>query len=123
VTETRKKRLEADHPDMLASMGNLTWTYRNQGRWSAAEELDTQVMETREKKPRADHPDILTSMNNLALKWKGQGRDKEAIRPMQECVSSRMRMLGALHHLKLSSAKALVGWKAENLEIDEGIIS
>ena len=61
-----KKKLGADHPATLTSMGNLASTYRNQGRWDAAEELDVQVMEMSKKKLGADHPDTLTSMANLA---------------------------------------------------------
>jgi hypothetical protein len=44
------------------------------------------------------------SMNNLAFTWKGQGRDEEAIRLIHECVSSCTHVLGARHHLTLSSA-------------------
>jgi hypothetical protein len=65
--ETRKKKLGADHPDTLTSMANLASTYRNQGRWDAAEELEVQVMETCKKKLGADHPDTLTSIANLAF--------------------------------------------------------
>jgi hypothetical protein len=46
VAERRKKVLGAEHPDTLTSMANLASTYRNQGRWKEAEELDVQVMET-----------------------------------------------------------------------------
>ncbi|KAF1968794.1 hypothetical protein BU23DRAFT_479214 [Bimuria novae-zelandiae CBS 107.79] len=64
VMETRKKKLGADHPDTLTSMANLALTYRNQGRWDAAEELEVQVMETFKKKLGADHPDTLSSISN-----------------------------------------------------------
>jgi hypothetical protein len=71
--ETSKKKLGADHPDTLTSMANLASTYRNQGRWDAAEELFVQVMEMSKKKLGADHPSTLTTMNNLAFTWKGIG--------------------------------------------------
>ena len=35
-----KRMLGAEHPDTLTSMANLASTYRNQGRWKEAEELD-----------------------------------------------------------------------------------
>ena len=57
VIETFKRVLEQEHPITLTSMANLASTYRNQGRWEAAEELDVQVMETSKKKLGADHPD------------------------------------------------------------------
>ena len=43
-------------------MANLASTYRNQGRWKEAEELDVQVMETSLKVLGQEHPDTLTSM-------------------------------------------------------------
>jgi hypothetical protein len=39
----------AEHPSTLTGMANLASTYRNQGRWKEAEELDVQVMETRKR--------------------------------------------------------------------------
>lgn len=72
--ETSKKKLGADHPDTLTSMGNLAPTYSNQSRWDAAEELQVQMMETSKKKLGADHPYTLTSMNNLASTLWSQGR-------------------------------------------------
>ena len=48
-------------------MANLASTYRNQGRWKEAEELDVQVIETRKRVLGQAHPDTLTSMNNLAF--------------------------------------------------------
>ena len=47
--ETRKRVLGEEHPDTLTSMANLASTYRNQGRWKEAEELEVQVMETRKR--------------------------------------------------------------------------
>ncbi|OCK72799.1 hypothetical protein K432DRAFT_430890, partial [Lepidopterella palustris CBS 459.81] len=40
VMGTRKRVLGDEHPDTLLSMGNLASTYRNQGRWKEAEELE-----------------------------------------------------------------------------------
>ena len=54
--ETRKTKLGADHPDTLTSMANLASTYRNQGRWEEAEQLEVQVMETSKTKLGEDHP-------------------------------------------------------------------
>ena len=67
MIETSKKKLGVDHPSTLTSMANLALTYRNQGRWDAAEELEVQVMEMSKKKLGVDHPSTLTSMANLAV--------------------------------------------------------
>ena len=39
VVNLRKKLLGEEHPETLSSMANLAETYRNQGRWNEAEEL------------------------------------------------------------------------------------
>jgi tetratricopeptide (TPR) repeat protein len=46
-----------EHPFTLTSMANLASTYRNQGRWKEAEELEVQVMETSLRVLGAEHPD------------------------------------------------------------------
>ncbi len=38
--EIRKRVLGEEHPFTLISMGNLVSTYRNQGQWKKAEELE-----------------------------------------------------------------------------------
>jgi lipopolysaccharide biosynthesis regulator YciM len=63
--EAKRRVLGADHPFTLTSMANLASTYRNQGRWKDAEELEVQVMETSKTKLGADHPSMLSSMANL----------------------------------------------------------
>ncbi|OQE46150.1 hypothetical protein PENCOP_c001G02912 [Penicillium coprophilum] len=47
VTETRKTKLGADHPDTLTSMGDLASMYKSQGRLEEAEKLDMQVRKIR----------------------------------------------------------------------------
>jgi hypothetical protein len=64
--ETRKKVLGLEHPNTLMSIGNLASTYRNQGRWKEAEELEVQVMETGKKVLGLKHPNTLISIGNLA---------------------------------------------------------
>jgi hypothetical protein len=66
------------HPDTLISMDNLASTYRNQGRWKEAEELEVQVMETFERVLGNELPSTLTSIANLASTYRNQGRWKEA---------------------------------------------
>jgi hypothetical protein len=74
VIETRKRVLGEEHPDTLSSIGNLASTYRNQGRWKEAEELEVQVIETRKRVLREEHLDTLTSIGNLASTYRNQGR-------------------------------------------------
>jgi hypothetical protein len=98
-------------------MANLASTYRNQGRWDAAEELFVQVMETSKTKLGADHPDTLTSMSNLAFTWKRQGRVAEAISLGRECIQLQQSILGVGHPRFISLSRALAGWEAEQADI------
>jgi hypothetical protein len=103
-------------------MGNLASTYRNQGRWKEAEDLDVQVMESSLRVLGQEHLDALISMANLALIWKGNGRDIDALdidalKLMKHCVEARARILGANHPYTLFSHTALLGWQTEEWEI------
>ena len=55
-------------------MANLAITYKNQGRWNEAEQLEIQVMDMRKKLLGAEHPHTLISIRNLACTYKDQGR-------------------------------------------------
>ncbi|KAH0551380.1 hypothetical protein GP486_007405, partial [Trichoglossum hirsutum] len=46
VMETWKRKLGAEHPFTLNSIAKLASTYRSQGRWREAKELEVQVVET-----------------------------------------------------------------------------
>ena len=67
--EAQKIKLEVDYPDTLISINNLSVTYKKQGRWDKAEELDLRAMETSKTQLKASHPDTLTSIANLALTY------------------------------------------------------
>ncbi|KAF2023397.1 hypothetical protein EK21DRAFT_105340 [Setomelanomma holmii] len=125
VIETCKKKLGADYLDTLTSIANLASTYRNQGRWDAAEELEVQnqgrwdaaeelevqVMETCKKKLGADHPDTLASMNNLAHTQKSLGQVIDAIQLMRECVQLCQQRFRPNHPNLLSSLATLAQWE------------
>ena len=66
------------HPDTLTSMANLASTYRNQGRWKEAEELQAKELKICLRVLGEEHPDTLTSMANLASTYRNQGQWKEA---------------------------------------------
>ncbi|KAE8380695.1 hypothetical protein BDV26DRAFT_279319 [Aspergillus bertholletiae] len=71
VMQLQKQVLGPEHPDTLASMGNLALTYTDQGRWKEAEELQVQVMQLRKQVLGPEHPDTLAIMGNLALTYRG----------------------------------------------------
>ena len=54
-------------------MANLASTYRNQERWTEAEQIEVQVLETRKRVLGEEHPNTLSSMANLASTYSKQG--------------------------------------------------
>jgi hypothetical protein len=103
VMEKRKRLFGAEHPDTLASMGNLASTFQNQGQWKKAEELQVQVMETRKKVLGAEHPDTLTSTGSLASIYSNQGQWKKAEDLQVQVMETSLRLLGAEHPHTLTS--------------------
>ncbi|KAK2734188.1 Kinesin light chain 5, partial [Colletotrichum kahawae] len=114
-----------EHPSTLTSMANLASTYRNQGRWKEAEELEVRVIEMRKRVLREEHPSTLMSMANLALTtkadgrrrrssltfWK-QGRWKEAEELNVRVIETRKRVLREEHPSTLTSMHNLsFTWK------------
>ena len=55
--DMRNKLLGAEHSDTLRSMANLACTYRDQGRWNGAEQLEIQVMDMTKRILGSEHPD------------------------------------------------------------------
>ncbi|KAJ6109868.1 hypothetical protein N7486_002103 [Penicillium sp. IBT 16267x] len=101
------------YPDTPTSMGNLASTYRKQGRWEEAEQLDVQVMETRKTKLGEDHPDTLTSMANLASTYRKQGRWEKAERLFVQGMETSKTKLGEDHPDTLTSMAYLAfTWKS-----------
>jgi hypothetical protein len=70
-------------------VGNLASTYRNQGRWKEAEDLEFQSMETLKRVLGQEHPHTLTSIANLATTFWNQGRWKEAEDLLVQVIETR----------------------------------
>jgi Tetratricopeptide repeat len=101
--EDEKEGAWEEHPDTLTSMANLASTYRNQGRWKEAEELEVQLMKTSKRVLGAEHPNTLTSMANLASTYRKQDRWKEAEELKVQMIEMRKRVLGEKHPATLTS--------------------
>ncbi|EHA26118.1 hypothetical protein ASPNIDRAFT_36453, partial [Aspergillus niger ATCC 1015] len=113
VLELRKQVLGPEHPDTLASMSDLAWTYGNQGRWKEAEELQVQVLELRKQVLGPEHPGTLTSMSDLAMTYRNQGRWKEAEELEVQVLELRKQVLGPEHSGTLISMSTLA-WTYRN---------
>ena len=109
----------SDEGDLLAD------TYRDQGRWKVAEELQVGELETTKRVLGEEHPFTLTSMANLASTYANQGRWKEAEELEVGVMKTRERVLGEEHPSTLTSMANLAStyanqgrWKeAEELEV------
>jgi Tetratricopeptide repeat len=101
--------------------GQPASTYRNQGRWQKAEELDVQVMETSSRVLGAEHPSTLTSMANLASTYRNQGRWQEAEELDVQVIKTRKRVLGAEHPSTLTSM-ANLAWTLKYQDRDDEAI-
>ncbi|PYH52144.1 uncharacterized protein BO96DRAFT_469401 [Aspergillus niger CBS 101883] len=125
VLELRKRVLGPEHPDTLASMSTLAWTYWYQGRWKEAEELQVQVLELSKQVLGPEHPGTLTSMSDLAMTYRNQGRWKEAEELEVQVLELRKQVLGPEHSGTLISMSTLAWtygnqgrWKeAEELQV------
>jgi tetratricopeptide (TPR) repeat protein len=111
--------------DDLRTKSSLALTYRNQGRWKEAEELEFQVTGTRKRELGKEHPLTLMSMDNLASTYHIQGRWKEAEELEVQVLETRTRIFGDEHPDTLTSMGNLAltyhsqgRWKeAEELEV------
>jgi len=72
--ETSKRVLGPEHPDTLVSIHNLASTFRDQGWWKEAEELQAPVLEAWKRILGPEHPHTLAGMHNLALTYSNQGQ-------------------------------------------------
>ena len=71
----RWEQLGGESEITLWSMAMVAFTYRNQGRWTEAEQLEVEVMETRKAVLGEEHADTLTSMGNLRIALAFAGTD------------------------------------------------
>jgi Tetratricopeptide repeat len=97
VIEARKTVVGQEHPNTLTSMASLAPTYRNQGRFREAEELEVQVVRTRKRVLGQEHPSMLSRMENLACTYRSQGRFREAEVLQESLLVKRRRVLSEDH--------------------------
>ncbi|CEL54992.1 Nephrocystin-3 OS=Danio rerio GN=nphp3 PE=3 SV=1 [Rhizoctonia solani AG-1 IB] len=107
VQEVCKRTLGKEHPDTLASMGNLANAYSRLGRFEDARALHTQAVNTRNRVLGRNHPDTLTSMSNLANVYPRLGRLKDAKDLNARVLNIRRPMLGSDHPDTLASMNGL----------------
>ena len=113
--------LGPDHPDTLASRGNLAGAYRAAGRLTEAITLYEQVLPNSIRVLGEDHPKTLTLRNNLAYAYQGEGRLTEAIPLFEQVLPDSIRVLGEDHPNTLNSRNNLACAYAAAGRITEAI--
>jgi hypothetical protein len=118
--EVRSEELGEEDVSTLSSIAMVAGTYRDQGRWKEAEELDVKVMETRRTVLGAEHPDTLTSMANLAFTLRGLGRYQDALGLIRLCADRSLAVLGIEHSYSKAYRLVKMQWeKEESLRAEE----
>ncbi|CAG8393850.1 unnamed protein product [Penicillium salamii] len=125
VIKTHKTKLGEEHPSTLVSLANLTSTYRNQGRWEEAEQIDMHMIMTSKAKLSEDNPITLTSISNLASTYRNQRRWKEAEQLEVQVMKTSKTKLDEDHPSTLTNMTNLASvykdqgrWKeAEQLDV------
>ncbi|CAI7654014.1 unnamed protein product [Penicillium manginii] len=107
----RVKLLGVEDKATLDSTTMLARTYREQGQWEEAEQLEVQVMETCKRKLGQDNPDTLWSIHELALTYRSQGRWEKAEQLFVQVIETRKKLgqdsddpgtLNSMHELGLT---------------------
>ena len=84
VMEAMKRILGAEHSCALISIGSLSSTHQNQGRWKEAQE-----------RGKGAWPKVFfcaDQYGELAITWERKGRGSEAVELIEECVQQRTRV-------------------------------
>ncbi|KAI1302224.1 P-loop containing nucleoside triphosphate hydrolase protein [Xylaria venustula] len=102
VLEKRKKGSESD-----------TLIYYKRNQWEKAELQFLQVIEKRKEVLGMSHPDTLISMSNLACTWYIEGHKQKAVKLMDECVQTYIRVLGLEHPTTRNTLLELQQWRDE----------
>jgi len=107
VLENQLRVLGADHPDTLASRGNLACAYQVAGDLGQAIPLFKQVLEDLLRVLGADHPSTLASRNNLAGAYQDAGDLGQAIPLFERASDDCTRVLGAEHPMSTAYSETL----------------
>jgi tetratricopeptide (TPR) repeat protein len=106
--ELRNRELGSEHPDTVASKGNLALVYLNQGQYKQAAELGEQVFEIRKRVLGLGDLQTATSMNNLASTYQHLRQLPKAAKLQKQALEIRERVLGPQHLDTVNSMNNLV---------------
>jgi tetratricopeptide (TPR) repeat protein len=121
VLADSERILGPDHPDTLASRGNLANAYLIADRIDEAIILDEQNLADAERVLGPDHRNTLSTRDNLAAAYRLAGRIDEAIPMFERNLTDRERVLGPDHPETLRSRNNLANAYQAAGRIDEAI--
>ena len=99
--------LGPDHPDTLATRGNLAIAYRESGNLQKAIDMFEDVLTDRTRLLGPNHPHTLATRNNLALAHQDAGHLSTAIDMHQALLPDMTRILGPNHPNTLATRNNL----------------
>jgi predicted Zn-dependent protease len=91
VLVVEKRVLRAEHPSTLTSMCNIASSLSGQGKYTQAEEMESEVLVVEKRVLRAEHPDTLATASNLASTLCSQGKHAEAEEMQREVLALQNR--------------------------------
>ena len=113
--------LGPDHPDTLATRGNLALAHQDARHLSTAIDMHQALLTDRTRILGPDHPDTLATRNNLATAHAQAGRLDKAINMYEPLLTDQTRLLGPDHPDTLRTRNNLATAHKEAGRLDKAI--
>jgi tetratricopeptide (TPR) repeat protein len=114
-------RLAPDHPDRLATMGNVALLYGEVGRWSEAIPLLRQALELKKAVHGEGHPETAIALHNLGVAYRDAGQAAEALPALEESLKLHAARQGRDHHNTLIIAFNLAWLYRDTGRLEEAL--
>ena len=119
--------LGEEHPDTIATLGNLGRFLQAVDRLAEAEPVLRETLEKKRRVRGVEHPDTLTSINNYGVVLEAMGRPAEAETYYRDAMEKCRRVLGPEHPntfittINTGGALQAQGRNAEAVKILDGV--
>jgi len=110
-----------DHPDRLATMGNVALLYGEVGRWAEAIPLLQRALERKTAVHGEDHPETSIARHNLGCAYRDSGRVAEALPHLEAAMQRHAAKQGPDHHNTLVLASSLACLYRDTGRLDEAL--
>ncbi len=96
-----------DHPEVAATLHDLAYLLRDQGRFSDSEPLFRESLAMRRRLFGDEHLDVVISLNGLAYLLRGRGDFAESAVLYREALATGRKLFGAAHRQIIVSLNGL----------------